>query len=418
MLAHTIVKKFIESRTCRKLNSNHIFFIYIYGFFSDFFLIFAVDKLIFIDSGLSMYEVVTIVSLWACTQMVAEIPSGIISDRWNRKYILALSGLFFGAGFIFWLVLPTFLGYAIGFSFLFGIATALLSGTDQAYIYDVLRIKNNQESYAKVFGLYRASRFIGLATSWALGGYLSDFSYQYVIYGSMLSGFTMMLIAFLMLPNIKKSYFEESEETTLKFLSSAISYSFKHREILSIILFSLITGSSFMLLDEYWPVLYRELGFSNTQFGILVAASAMIGGLGSMVAHKFIRRPLLSLSIVSLIIATVFIVAGGIENKYIIVFTVFSELLFAVASILSSEVIQRNSKDSNRATIASVNAFVMQAFVITGFIFGYIVEVKGIQSGYLYMGFFCLLFPVLLAFFELIKNQSTDTYNDHQTRGH
>ena len=53
--------------------------LYCFSLFSDLFFVFAVDKIIFKASGFSVTQIAIIVSVWGGLQLLAEIPTGVLS---------------------------------------------------------------------------------------------------------------------------------------------------------------------------------------------------------------------------------------------------------------------------------------------------------------------------------------------------
>ena len=70
--------------------------LYVGKFFMSFVLWYSTEKLFIRSIGIDNLGIslITIVILISCT--LAEIPSGIIADRWSRKGSMVLSGLFLG----------------------------------------------------------------------------------------------------------------------------------------------------------------------------------------------------------------------------------------------------------------------------------------------------------------------------------
>ncbi|MDT7703025.1 MAG: hypothetical protein QOJ30_5350, partial [Pseudonocardiales bacterium] len=65
------------------------------------------------------------------------MPSGALSDRFPRRYVLGLGGMLQAAGYTVWPALPGFAGFAAGFG-LRGIGTSLFSGTVEALVFEGL----------------------------------------------------------------------------------------------------------------------------------------------------------------------------------------------------------------------------------------------------------------------------------------
>lgn len=83
--------------------------------------------LLFADTGLSETQISALFVVWAGIAIAAEVPSGVLADRFSRRGCLVAAGLFQAAGFAVWAVLPQFAGFAVGFV-LWGLGGALVSG--------------------------------------------------------------------------------------------------------------------------------------------------------------------------------------------------------------------------------------------------------------------------------------------------
>lgn len=108
---------------------------------------------------------------------MTEVPSGALADRWSRRSALGLAGLLQAAGYLLWIGLPGFAGFAAGFV-LWGAGGSLVSGAFQALLYDGLAVAGAADRYATVLGRAEAAALAvqvpiaGAATVlFALGGY-------------------------------------------------------------------------------------------------------------------------------------------------------------------------------------------------------------------------------------------------------
>lgn len=371
--------------------------LYLYAFFSDFFLVYAVDKLIFQENGLSVTQIAVIISLWGGMQLLLEIPSGILADKWNRKYMLALTGLSFFICYLIWLISPNFIGYLIGFSFFFAAGESFISGTDQAYIYDYLSDKKQIENYEKVYGRFRSLRLGGIAFGWLLGGFFSDvFSYDFVIIAGVFSGLITFLLA-LLLPKIPQVTPVENQNPFL-FLKDSLNYAFRHPIILNVFLVTFIIGSSSRLIDEYWSIYYHWYGFSNTTLGILVFVAAILGSIVGMFTHKFKKNLLQNINILSGVLTAIFLLTGLFKSIIIIGLLMLFDVLAHLIGIMSDTLIQKHTLEDRRSTIASTNSFLKNVFLISGLFFGWIADKYSIQEGYLFLGILCLSYFGFIAF--------------------
>lgn len=103
----------------------------------EFMPIFPVYALLFAENGLSTAEISSLFVLWSVVTFVLEVPSGAWADTVSRRLLLCLSAIAYGAAFSSWVLFPTSFGFAAGFA-LWGLSSALASGTFEALAYDEL----------------------------------------------------------------------------------------------------------------------------------------------------------------------------------------------------------------------------------------------------------------------------------------
>lgn len=118
----------------------------------EFMPIFPVYALLFADSGLSTSEISSLLVLWSVVTFVLEVPSGAWADVVSRRLLLCLSSAAYGVAFATWMIFPTPAGFAAGFV-LWGLSSALSSGTFQALAYDELTAIDARHLYARVMGV-------------------------------------------------------------------------------------------------------------------------------------------------------------------------------------------------------------------------------------------------------------------------
>ncbi|MCE0764359.1 MFS transporter [Pseudonocardia kujensis] len=112
--------------------------------------------LFFADHGMSGAEISALFAVWSVTGLVAEVPSGALSDRFSRRRVLAAGGVLQAAAYALWLLAPGFPGFVAGFV-LWGVATSLFSGTVEALVHEALSAAGAADRYAGVRGLVTAA---------------------------------------------------------------------------------------------------------------------------------------------------------------------------------------------------------------------------------------------------------------------
>jgi MFS family permease len=122
-------------------------------------------------------EISGLLAIWSAVGIIAEVPSGAVADRFSRRGALVAAGVLQAAGYALWVLVPGFPGFAAGFV-LWGLGGALISGAQEALLYDGLAAHGAQEHYALVQGRVTAAGLLGqlpvaaVATVlFAVGGY-------------------------------------------------------------------------------------------------------------------------------------------------------------------------------------------------------------------------------------------------------
>ncbi len=117
-------------------------------------------------SGISAAGVGTLLASVLITQIVSEVPTGMIADRFSKKYSIALGKLLKAAGLAVWLVAPTFSGYLMGFV-VWGIGEAFNSGALQAYLYEAVG-GDKKVSYLKSASRIKAATMLSYVIAYGL----------------------------------------------------------------------------------------------------------------------------------------------------------------------------------------------------------------------------------------------------------
>lgn len=132
-------------------------------------LFYPLYALRFADAGLSPAAISSLFVIWSVTSFVLEVPTGAWADTVSRRRLLAGSALLRGVGFGLWTVWPTYWGFALGFV-LWGVRSAVESGTLEALLYDDLAATGREGDYLAVSGRAETWAMVAMVGASALAG--------------------------------------------------------------------------------------------------------------------------------------------------------------------------------------------------------------------------------------------------------
>ena len=148
-----------------------------YRFLDSLTLIYPFYTVMFAEAGLTPIQIGVVLAAWSMTAIVLEIPTGALADRVSRRWLLLIAQLIRGVGFLLWFLFPGFWGFLIGLV-LWGVKTALVSGTFEALLFDELKAEGREHVYARAIGRAQTGRFLGVMVSALGAAALAGVGYQ------------------------------------------------------------------------------------------------------------------------------------------------------------------------------------------------------------------------------------------------
>jgi MFS family permease len=135
---------------------------YAYVFLFDFMLCYAVYTALFQLRGLSVSEIGVLLAFWSASAIVLELPSGALSDHFDRRWLLAAAPLVKALTFVCWgFADGNFWLYGLGFLF-WSAGQALYSGTKEALLYERMEAAGRASDYDQAVGRDSAAESIGM----------------------------------------------------------------------------------------------------------------------------------------------------------------------------------------------------------------------------------------------------------------
>jgi len=268
---------------------SNILKLYLFQFCMGFCLITGVLIPFFLTWGqLTFLEVMMLQGFFTFVIFAFEIPCGAISDYVSRKFSLFLGGVSLSISAIVYTITPNIFMFAIGETF-FAIGFALISGTDQAIVYDTLRKMDKKEEFPKIIARSQSFNLLGIMISAPLGSLLALYiPIQFV--------FTLMAVPFIIGAVIALTLIEPNHDLVrenqkyLAIIKSGIK-ELKENKILRTLAidYVLIDMIVFFIIWTYQLYL-EELGFSIMFYGIVAALMTLLQIILSNLVPRFQKR--------------------------------------------------------------------------------------------------------------------------------
>lgn len=339
--------------------------IYTYKALVDFILLYPLYVILFEHHGLSVYQISTLLIIWAATDLVTNVPTGVLADRFSRRKLLSLAPLVEALGFLVWFLWPTYIGFALGFV-LWGVGGAIFDGTYESLLYDELKKAGIEKQYVKIAG--RAQSFALLANFAAtiLAGAAILLGFGFVIWGS-IGALVVAACLAMTLPEAKQ-YETAADTTYFSMLRQGINESLHNQTLLGVIMLGSLIGTVYGCLEEYVPLFFKQVGYNNTAVTLLVGLTVLMAASGSFMAHRYEHVKTTTLIFLFGISGVLLFSAGtlmGIRSTLLLVAYTF--LIKALGTLFDGKV-QHAISGNLRATITSVSLFTIEVLSIATYL--------------------------------------------------
>jgi len=168
---------------------------------------------LFFSERLTLSEVLLLESIYYLVVVIAEVPSGYMSDLFGRRRTLLLSCSAIFLAYIFFLISDKFAGFAVGQSLL-ALGMALRSGTDTAFHYESLQSINRQDEYGEREAVAGKYGFAATAMAALAGGILGSFDLALAYWLSLLTASASVYVVFCFVEPGKNTYGKSSNKNS------------------------------------------------------------------------------------------------------------------------------------------------------------------------------------------------------------
>jgi len=222
--------------------------------------------------GIRYFQVMILQSFFVLSVFLFEVPTGAVADYVGRKVSLILAALLNTIAVWVYASRPDFAVFLCG-EFLWALGFALMSGADEALVYDSLKQLNEESRSKVVFGRFRSFELSALMVAAPIGSAIA--AYIGLRYTMLFMSAPLFLAVLLALTFEEPATVEKKEtQRYLATLMAGVRYCRQHR-ILRILAFDGISVGSlaFLIIWIYQPLL-KELQVPLVYFGLVHAGLA------------------------------------------------------------------------------------------------------------------------------------------------
>jgi MFS family permease len=358
--------------------------IYAFKFFDAFMLIAPLYTVMFVDAGLTPVQISIVLTAWSVTTFLLQAPSGLVADRFPRKWVLAAAQVARAAGFISWWIDPHFWGFLIGL-LLWGVKSAFTSGTFEALLYDELKAEDRAGDYPRMIGRARAVQAVATLSASLGAAAAVRVGYSAALAASLGAGAVCFVTAALLPPAPKA--LEVEGLTYLAHLRSAVIEAVRQPMLLTILAFSALVLALGQALSEFWPIFGAKTGLTRSAIALFVGAQSILEALANTVAHRVFGRSRRWFYGAMAACGALLVTAAAVFQPWsMVLLIVYSGVMKLVDTVFEGR-LQHAVSSANRATVGSMKTLAAQVGVTSLYLtFGPIAQATSYRIAFMAAG--------------------------------
>lgn len=370
-----------------------------FNFFCDFRLYSAVMVIYFTRVTNSYTLAMSLFALTMVTSAIFEIPTGIFSDRIERRttlFIGALSSviahIFYAAGLSYWVLL-------VGAVFE-GLSRAFYSGNNDALLHDSLKSLNKHKRFDEYLGKTHAFFQAALALAAVTGSVIANWSFSIVMWLSVIPQIVDLVIATQI---TEPHVFERKSGNIYSHLKSAVKLFRVSSKIRLLSIYSVISSglgeSAFQFraafIQMLWPI--WAIGISKT---LTFVGGTVSLWYSSKIIKIFKAEKLLYIN--SVINRIVNIIATSMPTVLSPLILTLSSFTYGPSQIAEKKIFHASFTDRERATMDSLISFGGTLFYgLSAVLIGLVADQLGPIKTYFYIQL--VLIPMVLIAWKISK---------------
>lgn len=320
--------------------------------------------LFYLHRGLTIPQIFYLSIVWAVVNLLAEIPSSYMADKWGRKKTLLLGVFLLIIHNVIYIFADGIGLFVVSFIFL-SCSFACFSGTDEALLFDTNRELGKSDNSLKLLGNYSSAIQIFKIITPIIGVFIArnlvELQFLTLILFDLFGAFVSF---FLVMKLTEAHHYVDIEKREIGILYDARKFIFQNPKIIRMILNKTLFFIAAFILWRYHQKLFTDFGLTVIVLGIGWSIENFFLFVGKRYITKLIGKYNIDSCINflnRLFIILIFLFFGTfyfIPNAYIL-FSLFLIMMFLenIRWPLFSELFNRESFSYNRATTLSLSNF-------------------------------------------------------------
>lgn len=364
-----------------------------------------------LDVGTTVEQVALIVAVSKGIALIAEVPSGAISDQIGHKKALVISMIGQAAG------MACFFGnnawWMAAMSILYFMSGTLMTGTMDALLYEWLEKKERIHEHAHI-----SARAKTIANAVSIGSMLfAGLLYAWIWWVPFAIAVAQFVVAAVVISFFDRATPGTAVQKQTHVQSQGILNSYKHfPEALRImkstpgLLWVSLILNLFIAISitstEFHQILLDNIGVSAALFGFVYVAKRIVATTAYGFSARFVEwfKPHVLVGCIFAVLSVHYLLLDSVTNVYTMTAVfILNSFILAVASIANNHYQNVLAPSGSRATVLSMGNLLQQLFMVAASAWvGVAAGWWRIEVAYISIGFIV----VILGFFAYIKLQS------------
>ncbi|MEV6492159.1 MFS transporter [Actinoplanes sp. NPDC051633] len=343
-----------------------------------------IEKLFMTEIGFDAAGIGVMAAAYAALVPIAEVPSGILADRWSRRGVLMIAVLALAASELVGGLSTNPLTY-IGGALLLGVYFAMYTGTMDAIIYDtVLEETGDSAAFEQLLGRARLVESVALVGSALAGGVLAELVGTRATYFLTLPFVLASAVALTRFrePRLHRAAERVSLRAHLAVTYRAVLGPTMRGRLVPVVLLAVLGALASQTIFEFGPLWLVELKSSPVLYGPFWAALMATFGLGGLLAGRLPLDRTVTLAGVAAVAAGASIVVNTSRDlPAVTAAMVVLVMLLVMLGIHVTRMLHDAVPSSVRSGVASgVSALTWLSFLPFALVFGLVTRAAGVYA--------------------------------------